>query len=128
MKELDALGEKINKQTSQTKQYQADFDRQEEITKEKRGVVLKFAKDVHNIVQKQDDKAYVVGIMKLNQDYVLSQAAYHTNRNKREPETLEELNKQLKYMEDLVTQMKVNTTKNETRTKSDIKLKTKENT
>ena len=31
-------------------------------------------------------------------------------------------------MEDLITQLKVNTTKNETRTRSDIKLKTKENT
>lgn len=31
-------------------------------------------------------------------------------------------------MEDMVTQLKVTTTKNETRVRSDIKLKTKENT
>jgi hypothetical protein len=66
--------------------------------------------------------------MKLNQDYVLSQVAYQENGKKRDPEALEELNKQLKYMEDMITQLRVNTTKNETRTKNDIKLKTKENT
>jgi hypothetical protein len=54
--------------------------------------------------------------------------AYTANGKKREPETLEELNKQLKYMEDLISQLKVNATKNESRTKSDVKLKTKENT
>jgi hypothetical protein len=58
---------------------------------EKRAIVLKFAKDVHSIVQKQDDKQYIVGIMKLNQDYVLSQVAYSTNGKKRDPEALEEL-------------------------------------
>ena len=70
----------------------------------------------------------MTGIMKLNQDYVLSQVAYSSTGKKRDPEALEELNKQLKYMEDLITLLKVNTTKNETRTRSDIKLKTKENT
>lgn len=64
---------------------------------------MKFAQDVHKIVQTQDDKQYVTGIMKLNQDYVLSQVAYQENGKKRDPEALEELNKQLKYMEEMIT-------------------------
>lgn len=128
MSKLTKLGETVNKQSSKIKQYDLDLKRQESLTQEKRAIVLKFAKDVHSIVQKQDDKQYITGIMKLNQDYVLSQVAYNHSGKKRDPEALEELNKQFKYMEDLITQLKVNTTKNETRTRSDIKLKTKENT
>lgn len=103
MSKLTKLGETINKQSSKIKQYDLDLKRQEALTQEKRAIVLKFAKDVHSIVQKQDDKQYITGIMKLNQDYVLSQVAYNQNGKKRDPEALEELNKQFKYMEDLIT-------------------------
>jgi hypothetical protein len=51
MKELTIIGELVNKQTSQINQYNSDLKRQQDVTKEKRGVVLKFAQDVHKIVQ-----------------------------------------------------------------------------
>eukprot|EP00351_Strombidinopsis_sp_SopsisLIS2011_P001471 CAMPEP_0116872534 /NCGR_PEP_ID=MMETSP0463-20121206/3304_1 /TAXON_ID=181622 /ORGANISM="Strombidinopsis sp, Strain SopsisLIS2011" /LENGTH=94 /DNA_ID=CAMNT_0004512891 /DNA_START=2113 /DNA_END=2397 /DNA_ORIENTATION=+ len=66
--------------------------------------------------------------MKLNQDYVMSQAAYQDQGKKRDPEALEELDRQLRYMERSIATLKVNTVKNETRTKNDVKKRTKENT
>lgn len=66
--------------------------------------------------------------MKLNQDYVMSQAAYQDLGKKRDPEALEELDRQLRYMERSIATLKVNTIKNETRNKNDIKKRTKENT
>lgn len=66
--------------------------------------------------------------MKLNQDYVMSQAAYQDMGKKKDPEALEELDRQLRYMERSIATLKVNTIKNETRTKNDIKKRTKENT
>ena len=103
MAKTTKLGETLNKQNSKKTQYELELKRQQDCTLEKRAIVLKFAKDVHSIVQKQDDKQYITGIMKLNQDYVLSQVAYSANGKKRDPETLEELNKQFKYMEDLIS-------------------------
>lgn len=88
---------------------------------------------MHKIVQTKDEKAYVTGVMKLNQDYVMSQAAYMESGSssaggKKDPEALEELDRQLRYMERSVATLKVNTIKNETRTQNDIKKRTKENT
>jgi len=83
---------------------------------------------VHKIVSTKDDKAYVTGIMKLNQDYVMSQSAYTGNDNKREKEVIHELSTQLTYMEESMAQNKCNAVKNQKRVKTDIKKKTKENT
>lgn len=58
----------------------------------------------------------------------MSQAAYLDLGKKRDPEALEELDRQLRYMESSVATLKVNTIKNETRAKNDIKKRTKENT
>jgi len=49
-----------------------DFNAQKELTQEKEKTVLKFAQDVHKVVQTKDEKSYVTGVMKLNQDYVMS--------------------------------------------------------
>lgn len=59
----------------------------------KKAIILKFAQDVHKIVSTKDEKQYITGIMKLNQDYVMSQSAYTGNDKKRDPEVIEELNR-----------------------------------
>ena len=46
---------------------------------------------------------------------------------KKDPDTIEELDRQLRYMERSIATLKVNTIKNETRTKLDIKKRTTEN-
>jgi len=66
--------------------------------------------------------------MKLNQDYVKSSDAYEEIEKKRDHEALQELYRQLTYMERSISQHKIKTGKDEDRTYNDIKKKTKENT
>lgn len=89
---------------------------------------MKFAQDVHKIVSTKDDKAYTTGLMKLNQDYVVSHAGLSNNDKKKDQEVIHELSRQLNYMEESMAQHKCNAVKNEKRVKTDIKKKTKENT
>ncbi len=49
------------------------------------------------------------------------------SKQRKDPETFDELGRQLRYMERSIATIKVNTIKNETRTKNDIKKRTKEN-
>jgi hypothetical protein len=60
----------------------------------------------------------------------MSQAAYQEGAMGRRdpPEALEELDRQLRYMERSIATLKVNTIKGETRSQNDIKKRTKENT
>jgi thymidylate kinase len=128
MQRMNQQGEELSKKQSKINQLNVDLKTQQDQTSEKEKTILKFAQDVHKIVQTKDEKAYVTGVMKLNQDYVMSQAAYQDLGKKKDPEALEELDRQLRYMERSIATLKVNTIKNETRTKNDIKRRTKENT
>lgn len=76
----------------------------------------------------KDDKQFVTGLMKLNQDYVMSEKAYTDSDKKQEPEVLQDMNRKLEYMERSLAQLKCNVVKDEKRIKTDIKKKTKENT
>lgn len=125
---MNERAEKLSKFRSKIKSSTNDLIEQRKETREKKAITLKFAQDVHKIVSTKDDKAYVTGMMKLNQDYVMSQSAYRGQAKKRDPEVIEELDRQLRYMERSIAQIKCNAVKNEKRVKTDIKKKTKENT
>lgn len=73
---MNERAEKLSKFRSKIKSTTNDLIEQRKETKEKKAITLKFAQDVHKIVSTKDDKAYVTGMMKLNQDYVMSQSAY----------------------------------------------------
>ncbi len=58
----------------------------------------------------------------------MSQSAYIGNDKKKDPEVIEELTRQLRYMERSFAQNRSNAIKNDQRVMADIKKKTKENT
>jgi TolA-binding protein len=66
--------------------------------------------------------------MKIYEGYVKKYSDEILEKKKKDPETIEELDRQLRYMEKSIGTLKGNTVKNEVRTKSNIKKKTKENT
>lgn len=76
MKEMNELGDELSRYQSKVNQLQMDLVNQKSKTDEKHKIVLKFAQDVYKIVQTKDDKAYKHGLMQLNQNYVMSEAAY----------------------------------------------------
>jgi len=84
--------------------------------------------DVHKIVQGKDEKAYVTGLMRIYENYVKRYSDEILEKKKKDPETIEELDRQLKYMEKSIHALRQNTSKNEGNTKVNIKKKTKENT
>ncbi len=66
--------------------------------------------------------------MKIYENYVKKYSDEILEKKKKDPETIEELDRQLKYMEKSIGTLKQNTSKNESNTKINIKAKTKENT
>lgn len=88
-----------------------------------------FVNDVHKIVQhKQDERAYIAGLMRIYETYVKKYSDEILEKKKKDPETIEELDRQLKYMEKSIGALRSMTTKAEVRTKTNIKKRTKENT
>ena len=73
-----------------------DFVKQQQTTEDKYKIVLKFAQDVYKIVQTRDDKAYQRGLMQLNQNYVMSEAAYPETGKKKDVEQIEQLDRMLR--------------------------------
>jgi len=72
MKKLGQWEGEMHKIKSQISQKNIELRAQKGGENEKVQLILKFALDVHKIVQTKDDKAYANGIMKLNQEYVVN--------------------------------------------------------
>ena len=79
-------------------------------------------------MQEKDENAYITGLMKIYKKNVKDFADEIIDKKKKDPETIEELDRQLKYMEKSIGSLRQMTTKAESRTKSSIKKRTKENT
>lgn len=90
--------------------------------------ILGFAQDVYRIVSTKDDKQFITGLMKLNQDYVMSEKAYTDSDKKHEPEVLKDMHRKLEQMAAQLAQLKCNDAKANKRIKTDVNKKTKENT
>ena len=66
--------------------------------------------------------------MHIYNNYVKQYSDEILEKKKKDPETIEELDRQLRYMEKSVSTLKDNTSKNDSLTQTNIKEKTKENT
>ena len=128
MKNMNHLEDELSKRDSKIKQIDAELAKQKAVTNDKQKTIFKIVNDIHKYVQSKDEKSYVAGLMQLNQDYVMPRITELLEKKKKDPETIEELDRQLRYMERSIATLKVNTIKNETRTKNDIKKRTQENT
>lgn len=125
---VNEIGIELTKQQSKINQLQFDLLNQKHKTDEKYKIILKFAQDVYKIVQTKDDKQYKQGLMQLNQNYVMSEAAYTESGKRKDVEKIEQLDRELRYMERQIATLKINTIKQEERDKSEINKKTLENT
>lgn len=66
--------------------------------------------------------------MQLNQNYVMSEAAYTETTKKKDVEHIEQLDRELRHKERSIATLKINAVKQEERDKNEIKKKTQENT
>jgi hypothetical protein len=64
-------------------------------------------------VQLKDEKSYVTGLMRIYEGYVKKYSDEILEKKKKDPETIEELDRQLRYMEKSISTLKGNTVKND---------------
>ena len=81
---LQAHAESLGKMQSKMVQIGIDIADQEDKTKDKKAIILKFQQDVQKIVDTKNENEYITGLMKLNQDYVKSDLAYRDQGKKRD--------------------------------------------
>ena len=61
---------------------------------------------INKIVQEKDENQYISGLMKIYKKNVRDFADEILEKKKKDPETIEELDRQLKYMEKSINQLK----------------------
>ena len=127
-KDMQNLKDDVDRRQDKIDELQDSVLKEKGSTKAKEKTIQSFVNDIHKIVQQKDEKAYVSGLMKIYENYVKKYSDEILEKKKKDPETIEELDRQLKYMEKSISMLKSNTSKNESNTKVNIKSKTKENT
>jgi len=89
MKMMNDFGEELTRNQAKIIYLVQDIKEQKSKTKEKYKIIIKFAQDVYKIVQTKKDEAYKHGLMTLNQNYVMSDAAYTELGKKKDIEHIE---------------------------------------
>lgn len=82
---------------------------------------------INKIVQEKDDNKQVKSLMDIYQANLKEFADELLDKKKKDPETIIELDKQLKYMEKSIDQLKKQTSKSHAKSKESIKSRTDEN-
>lgn len=127
MKKLGVWETEMHRVKSQIQQKVLEVKKQRAVEESKHQLILKFALDVHKIVQTKDDKAYQKGVLSLNQEYVISENLPHDHK-KKDLEPLEVLSNTFKQHEEALASLKSSLIKNNMRTVNDMSCKTKDNT
>jgi lysyl-tRNA synthetase class I len=87
-----------------------------------------FVSTIHTIVQKKDEKEYINDLMLLFKRFVKPHAEEIQDKKRKDPETIEELDRQLKYMENYIGEFKQTSSKNHHKSLQNIKKRTDDNT
>jgi len=124
---MNSLMNQLEQKEQKIMQLKKELSHQTQLTKEKEGTILKFISDVHNCIQYKDEKEYIGEMKKLNELYVHSNPEI-LDKLKKDPETIEEINRQLQYMEKSIATLRVKMIKGEKQTKVDVHRRTMENT
>ena len=125
---MQNLKEDVDRRQDKIGEIENQYESEKLKTKLKEKTIQSFVNDIHKIVQQKDEKSYVTGLMRIYEGYVKKYSDEILEKKKKDPETIEELDRQLNYMYKSISTLKGNTVKNESRTKTNIKSKTRENT
>lgn len=87
-----------------------------------------FVSIIHSTVQKKDEKEYIHQLMMLFKRFVKPHAEEIQDKKRKDPEIIEELDRQLKYMENYISEEKNRAGKNHQKSLNNIKKRTEENT
>lgn len=90
--------------------------------------ISEFVSTIHTIVQKKDEKEYINDLMLLFKRFVKPHAEEIQDKKRKDPETIEELDRQLKWMENYIGDFKSTASKNHYKSLNNIKKRTDDNT
>lgn len=82
---------------------------------------------IHTVVQSKDEKKYIEELITIYKRFVKPHASEIQDKKKKDPETIEELDRQLKYMEKFISDFKALTSKNHNKSLKNIKKRTFDN-
>jgi len=102
-------GEKIKANIDELKKL---LNREKYATKAEEKKISQFVNKIAEIVQNKEQKSYIDGLMKIYKMYVKEYSDEILEKKKKDPEMIEELNRQLIYMEKSINSLKLADSKN----------------
>ena len=96
-------------------------------TKQKEKIINSFVNDVHKAYKTKNDEEYIKGLMNIYNNYVRQHTDEILENKKKDPETIEELDRQLQYMEKSIGILKNSTINNQAKTKMNINKRRQDN-
>jgi predicted metalloprotease len=92
---MNGLEDDVSRREKKISELEKLRDQEKAKTKEKERTVQRFVNDVHKIVQqhKQDEREYIKGLMRIYEDYVKTYSDEILEKKKKDPETIEELDR-----------------------------------
>lgn len=101
--------------------------REKILTKREEAKINDFTFTIQKYEQMRDNEKYIEGLMVIYNKFCKQYADQIQEKKRKDPETIEELDRQLKYMEKSLHQLKVTSEKDHQRGKAVIKQRTEEN-
>ena len=108
-KALDNLRQDVEARRSQVKTLSKQLKKTKGETKKHEQKIQDFIQELQRIMQKESDSEKISGLMKIYKNNVKDHADQVLEKKKKDPETIEELDKHLKYMEKAISQLKKST-------------------
>ena len=124
---MNELVGSLNQLENQIIQLRKDRDKQKDLTRDREQTIFNFRRDVFLTVAMKEDKEFIKDLKKLNEVYVLATHFEQQERAKREQESIQEMDRQLRQMEKSISTLRSNAKKHDERTRVDLKKRTTEN-
>ena len=102
-KALDNLRQDVEARRSQVKTLSKQLKKTKGETKKHEQKIQDFIQELQRIMQKESDSEKISGLMKIYKNNVKDHADQVLEKKKKDPETIEELDKHLKYMEKAIS-------------------------
>ena len=97
----------IEDRESARKVLEKQLEREKIMTKKEEGKINDFTRCIQKYEQTRDNEKYIEGLMYIYNKFCKQYADQIQEKKRKDPETIEELDRQLKYMEKSLHQLKV---------------------
>ena len=90
---MQNLKEDVDRRQSKIEELHNLVMKEKNSTKLEEKTIQGFVNEIHKIVQQKDEKSYVTGLMKIYEKYVKQYSDEILEKKKKDPETIEELDR-----------------------------------